>query len=218
MSVTDEQRQSFEREGYLVFDPGLDEATLDGVVADMEGKYREGGAAHLGVTYSDPNRVQDAWKISANVKAVALAPRVLTLLEELYGRKPLPFQTLNFPKGTEQLPHADAFHFNSMPPTFMCGVWVALEDVDMGNGPLVYYPGSHKLPEVRAEDLSARGGQSVRRALSSWLRRSARGPQRVEDIYPAYERFVAELISRSGLAPRYATIRKGQALLWAATL
>ena len=33
-----------------------------------------------------------------------------------------------------------------MPEGFMCGVWVALEDMDMDNGPLVYYPGSHQLP------------------------------------------------------------------------
>ena len=35
----------------------------------------------------------------------------------------------------------------------MCGVWVALEDMDMDNGPLVYYPGSHKLPEITLEDV-----------------------------------------------------------------
>jgi ectoine hydroxylase-related dioxygenase (phytanoyl-CoA dioxygenase family) len=29
----------------------------------------------------------------------------------------------------------------------MCGVWVALEDVDAGNGPLFYYPGSQRLPD-----------------------------------------------------------------------
>ena len=28
----------------------------------------------------------------------------------------------------------------------MCGVWVALEDVTEGSGPLDYLPGSHKLP------------------------------------------------------------------------
>ena len=28
----------------------------------------------------------------------------------------------------------------------MVGIWVALEDVDEECGPLVYYPGSHKLP------------------------------------------------------------------------
>lgn len=218
LSMTDAQRQSFEREGYLVFDTGLDEATLDGVVADLEGKYREGEAERLGVTYSDRNRVQDAWKISANVKAVALAPRVLALLEQLYGRKPLPFQTLNFPRGTEQRPHSDTFHFNSMPPTFMCGVWVALEDIDMENGPLVYYPGSHKLPEVTADDLNGGRGKFVGRALSFLLRRPARSPRSVEETYRAYEQFIAGVISRSGLEPRYGTIKKGQGLVWAANL
>jgi ectoine hydroxylase-related dioxygenase (phytanoyl-CoA dioxygenase family) len=28
----------------------------------------------------------------------------------------------------------------------MCGVWVALEDMSEGAGPLEYYPGSHKWP------------------------------------------------------------------------
>ena len=62
--------------------------------------------------------------------------------ESFYGREPLPFQTLNFRVGTQQEPHSDAFHFNSDPPGFMCGVWVALEDIDEASGPLVYFPGS----------------------------------------------------------------------------
>jgi hypothetical protein len=37
-------------------------------------------------------------------------------------------------------------HFSSSPERFMCGVWVALEDMDANNGPLIYYPGSHLWP------------------------------------------------------------------------
>jgi ectoine hydroxylase-related dioxygenase (phytanoyl-CoA dioxygenase family) len=219
LPVSDEQREAFERDGYFIFDPGLDESVLDGVVADMEDKYREGEAARLGISYADEGRVQDAWKISANVKAVALAPRVLSLLEGLYGRRPLPFQTLNFPKGTQQLPHSDTFHFNSMPPTFMCGVWVALEDIDMENGPLIYYPGSHKLPELKVEDVSGEGGLSARRVINALLRRAGlKPPSSKDEVYPTYERFVGELIARHGLEPRYGTIRKGQALVWSSNL
>jgi hypothetical protein len=79
-------------------------------------------------------------------QAVALAPAVLGLLRTLYGRDPHPFQTLNFKYGTEQRPHADAVHFNTEPLGLMCGVWVAMEDIDADCGPLVKYPGSHKLP------------------------------------------------------------------------
>jgi len=79
----------------------------------------------------------------------------------------------------------------------MCGVWIALEDVDMDNGPLVYYPGSHVLPEFTMEDV----GVEARR-----------------ERYADYERFIADLIAERGLEPRYGTIRKGQALVWSANL
>jgi ectoine hydroxylase-related dioxygenase (phytanoyl-CoA dioxygenase family) len=139
----------------------------------------------------------DAWRTNENVRALALAPRILRALEELYGRKPLPFQTLNFRVGTEQPAHSDTIHFNSVPPGFMGGVWVPLEDIDMDNGPLVYYPGSHKLPEVTMQDV---------------------GVEPDSGQYGDYERFIARLIEEQGLEPRYATINKGQALIWSANI
>ena len=39
----------------------------------------------------------------------------------------------------------------------MCGVWIALEDVDPDEGPLSYYPGSPRLPYVSAGDLRPTG-------------------------------------------------------------
>jgi ectoine hydroxylase-related dioxygenase (phytanoyl-CoA dioxygenase family) len=190
-----QQRDQYERDGYLVIDEVIAEETLDAIVADLAGLYgppREEG----GVRYFH-RRIQDAWKVSENVKALALAPRVLTLLEDLYGRKPLPFQTLNFRTGSQQAPHSDAIHFNTLPEGFMCGVWVALEDIDEENGPLVYYPGSHKFPYLRPGDIGLE---------AKW------------DDYPDYEQYVADLIVRESLEPAYGTIRKGQAIVWAANL
>ena len=143
------------------------------------------------------NRIMDAWKINERVKRLALAPDVLALLEQLYGCRPLPFQTLNFVRGTEQATHSDAIHFSSLPSRYMCGVWVALEDIDMDNGPLVYYPGSHRLPEVTMQDL---------------------GLHSDKDDYPEYERHVAAVIEREGLEARYGVLGKGQAILWASNL
>jgi ectoine hydroxylase-related dioxygenase (phytanoyl-CoA dioxygenase family) len=190
------QREQFERDGYIVVDDLFGEAVLDAIVAELEslfGKppYEEGGVRYF------RNRIQDAWKISDDVKAVAVAPSALALLEGLYGRAPLAFQTLNFLRGTQQAPHSDAIHFSTMPEGYMCGVWVALEDMDMDNGPLVYYPGTHKLPFVRPADFGVE---------AKW------------ENYPGYEHYVADLIEREGLEPRYATIRKGQALVWSANL
>lgn len=128
------------------------------------------------------------------VKGLALHPNVLAIVEELYRRKPLPFETLDFRMGTEQPTHSDTIHFNSMPRGFMCGVWVALEDIDMENGPVVYYPGSHKLQEITLKDI---------------------GPDADE---AAYSRFIAAMIERLDLKPEYATIRRGQTFIWASNL
>ena len=70
---------------------------------------------------------------------------ILTLLEKaIGGREAFPFQTLIFQRGSQQHLHSDAVHFNSWPKGFMCGVWLALEDITQDNGPLMYHPGSHK--------------------------------------------------------------------------
>jgi ectoine hydroxylase-related dioxygenase (phytanoyl-CoA dioxygenase family) len=186
--------------------------SFDRVVADLDDEFRPGNELETKrsfsrrllrkpprrrFTYTDHIRIQDAWRDFKDVRAIARAPKILALLRELYGREPLPFQTLNFRIGTQQQPHADAFHFNSEPPGFMCGVWVALEDVDETAGPLVYYAGSHRLPEVTPSDLSIAAAQ---------------------EEYPKYEAFVQEQIEREGLKPRLGTLRKGEALVWASNL
>jgi ectoine hydroxylase-related dioxygenase (phytanoyl-CoA dioxygenase family) len=196
VSSISSQREQFERDGYLILDSvGFPDATLDAIVDDLDGLYGE-IRTEGGVVYAK-RRIREAWRISQNVKALALAPKMLQLLESLYERKPIPFQTLNFWTGSQQPPHSDTLHFNSKPSGYMCGIWVALEDMDMDNGPLVFYPGSHKLPEVTMQDVGVPADKSE---------------------YGHYERHIADLIKNEGLTPRYGTIRKGQALLWAANL
>jgi ectoine hydroxylase-related dioxygenase (phytanoyl-CoA dioxygenase family) len=187
----------FERDGYLVIDSvDVPDGTLDSIVDELADLYGGQMRKEDGVVYFR-NRIMDAWRINEHVKALALAPNVLAILEQLYGRRALPFQTINFRTGTQQATHSDAMHFNSMPPGFMCGVWVALEDIDMDNGPLVYYPGSQHLPEVTMHELGLRSDR--------------------ED-YHEYERHVAKVIEREGLEPHYGLLKKGQALVWASNL
>ena len=80
----------------------------------------------------------------------------------------------------------------------MCGVWVALEDMDMDNGPLVYYPGSNQLPEFTMSDAGASEAHSRH--------------------YPQYEQFIQRVIKKFKLIPEYGTIAKGQALIWSSNL
>ncbi|HEY8504074.1 MAG TPA: phytanoyl-CoA dioxygenase family protein, partial [Gemmataceae bacterium] len=181
----------FHGTGYYIFDPEIPERILDQAIADVRDRPEVTKDLHHG------SRVFDGWPESRAIKAIATAPKVLRVLRQFYGREPLPFQTLNFPIGTEQRLHSDTIHFHSDPPTYMCGVWVALEDIDADNGPLVFYPYSHKLPEVTMEDVSDQPGPAH---------------------YHKYEDYIERLIAESGLEPKYATLKKGQALVWAANL
>jgi hypothetical protein len=124
---------------------------------------------------------------------------VIQLLSALYGRRAWPFQTLNFPVGTQQHFHSDATHFSSVPERFMCGVWVALEDVGPDQGPLEYYPGTHKWPIYTHEHVGS-------------------FPRGRETTQVAFHEAWEGLVHAAGLKSEIFTARKGQALIWAANL
>ena len=150
--------KQFAEKGYVIIDDlGIENITeiIDSIVKDLTHIYGEKGKIKSAWIYHD--RIQDAWTFNQDVKKIASAPQIINLLKILYQREPIPFQTLNFRFGTEQSTHSDSIHFSSVPARFMCGVWVALEDIDANNGPLHYYPGSHKLPIFELNDLGITG-------------------------------------------------------------
>ncbi len=177
---------NYQRDGFLIFDPGFPDDLLDTAAEFTYDAVKR------------PGRLQDAWLKEESVKQIALFPTVLHALQSLHGgKRPMPFQTLNFAVGTQQATHSDTIHFNSSPPGLMCGVWTALEDIDESNGPLVYYPGSHRLPEETMQSFGLH---------PNW------------DDYPEYEAAIRRLIEEHGLEPQLGTIKRGEAIIWAANL
>lgn len=166
------------------------QALCDQAVAETEG-YFEG----------EIGRVQDAWYESPAVRKLATLPKVRRLLKAAFGRKPFAFQTLNFKRGTQQALHSDTIHFHSLPERFMCGVWIALEDIRPEAGPLMYRPGSHRLPTLSMQGAGVNG---ITTDAADYERHWV----------PAY----ARQIERSGLPEEHAVISKGQAFVWAANL
>lgn len=146
-------------------------------------------------------RSWDAWKQVESVRRIASNPSIIHLLTKLYGRKAWPFQTLNFPVGTQQHVHTDAVHFSSNPERFMCGVWVALEDITIENGPLFYYPGSHRWPIFTNEHIGYCVSDSAQRPSQA-----------------IYEEMWRALIAAHHAKPEVFLCKKGQALIWCANL
>ncbi|OYU75418.1 MAG: phytanoyl-CoA dioxygenase [Alphaproteobacteria bacterium PA3] len=160
-----------------------------------------------GINFADPEsdktygerRIQDAWHFDADVHAIAANAGMLDLLGKLYGRQAFPFQTLNFPVGTQQGAHTDIVHFSSQPEKFMCGVWLAMEDVAAGAGPLFYYPGSHRWPVMNNALVGRRGSGTTLTSAQ-------------EPFEKAWSMLCAATAAETFLA------RKGQALIWCANL
>ncbi len=191
--LSDEQIDYFEQNGYVIVDFGFDHDELDALINTLQPLY---DPEHLRAPAFGA-RIQDAWQFVKPVHTLATHPNVLSALQQLFGRQPRPFQTLNFPFGTQQKIHSDTIHFSSMPGGFMAGVWVALEDIDENNGPLRYYPGSHKLPQISMQDAGLAPGY---------------------EHYPAYETFMENKVSSLGIRQSFGLMPKGHALIWHANL
>jgi hypothetical protein len=192
--------ETYRRQGFVVLEDGriLDELDVDGIWTRLGAQFAADGAG----------RVQDAGTVDAAVCAIATHPAVLAVLRMLYGREPVPFQTLNFLNGTEQRTHSDTIHFSSLPSGFMCGVWMALEDVALRQGPLHYFPGSQRLPEFDYEDL----GVPAVVGEPSW-----RNPNTLAS-YLRYEDRIDAIARESGFRREELAIRRGSFLIWSANL
>jgi hypothetical protein len=190
--------------GYALLDfPDVDvEQRIDRIKSRLAPRFE--------VDFDDPSaakneagdlRIQDAWQFDEDVRQIAANEQVLELLSKIYGRRAFPFQTLNFPVGTQQALHSDSIHFSSIPERFMCGVWLAFEDVATDAGPLVYLPGSHKWPILSNVAIGHRAASNLGRSAqdpfdAAWQAMVAASPLKREQFLP----------------------RKGQALIWAANL
>jgi ectoine hydroxylase-related dioxygenase (phytanoyl-CoA dioxygenase family) len=60
--------------------------------------------------------------------------------------------SLYFEKGSQQEKHFDTFFMAPLIRDRMLATWIALEDVTEENGPLFYYPGSHRIAPYRFEN------------------------------------------------------------------
>jgi len=195
----------YAEKGYAIIDPEIDDAVIEGAKTELadwhDAYFKKNQQIH-----TSPHRIQDAWQFSESVKKIVLAPAVLKKLELLYRRRPIPFQTLNFDRGTQQCTHSDMIHFSSIPERFMCGVWMALEDITEDNGPLHYYPGSQKLPFYEMADMGVKASDSIR-MKNGYM-----------DYNDYYEKFIQDVVDSLGLQKEQLLIKKGQALIWSANL
>ncbi len=164
---------------------------IDRIIADKTLPFRYGG-----------KKLMFANKHSQVINSVTHSPELIKLLSFLLGKKVIPFQTINFIKGSEQRAHSDTVHMATYPLGFMIAVWVALEDIKPESGPLIYYPGSHKLPYVMNNDYDSGSTDTM---IGKYA-------------YKKYEDKIEEVIKANNLKPATFLPKKGDIFIWHANL
>ncbi len=195
--ITQQALLDWPEKGYLII-PGLFINKVDAINAEIE-RLKTEDTVDFNFT---GRKIMDAWQHSQLINEVFRDEQVLRILQFIFQKQPIPFQTINFVYGSEQKPHSDFIHMTTEPMGYLSAQWIALEDIQTNSGELVYYPGSHKLPYVMSEDYKT-GNNALLIG---------------EHNYDNYETKIEQLIQQHHLQPHYFHAKKGDVLIWHANL
>jgi len=143
-------------------------------------------------------RVADLHAWSETALELYLDPKIFRTIELIFGESAVATQSLYFEWGSQQRLHRDPAYVQTTPPSHLAAAWIALEDIHPDSGPLVYVPGSHRLPYYQFAPGEfvfnhAFHGEAELDAGLDWDRRNW---------------------ERAGLEPRSFTPRRGEVLIW----
>lgn len=192
-----QQLLSWSDKGYLILPHFFDASATGAILGEIE-RLVETHQLHP----TPDNKLMFANRISATIRAITYDQRLTDLLSFLLDKKVAPFQTINFVHGSNQRAHSDSIHMTTYPLGYLIAVWIALEDTNPDNGPLFYYPGSHRLPYLLNSDFNE--GTTL---LTLGKKN-----------YGDYEDRIAEVIREKQLTKEIFLARKGDILIWHANL
>lgn len=180
--------------GYMVLDSFFSEGDVDAINAEVDRLITQ---KEVDFNFTG-RKIMFAFRHSDLLRDVAKDSRLHRLLSFVLGREVVPFQTINFLQGSEQRAHSDFIHMTTEPKGNLIAAWIALEDIHTDNGPLIYYPGSHKLPYILNGTYDHGGNR--------WMIGN--------DAYGRYEEEVQRMIDQHGLKPQEFHAKKGDVLIW----
>ncbi len=90
-------------------------------------------------------RVHGFYRYSEATRDVYNSEEVRSVCSLLFDQPAIPHYSINFIYGSRQELHQDTAVFHVFPANHLIGAWIACEDVTPESGPLVFYPGSHRV-------------------------------------------------------------------------
>lgn len=194
---TQAQILNWSKDGYIILKGFLQPTTCDEINNEIDRLLTE---KKISFTYG--NKLMFANKKSGVIKRVANDELLKRILGFILDKEVVPFQTINFLQGSQQRAHSDSIHMTTYPLGYLIAAWIALEDVSTDNGPLFYYPGSHKLPYL----------------LNSGFNEGETFLTLGKKDYTDYEDVLEDMVAQNNFERKEFYARKGDILIWHANL
>ena len=156
-------RQDWDRDGYAAVKNALPQSLLQKFDQEFQELWQNPGdcqmeVENVGITTMAQAktldlshhhyRIIEIQKHLSSAREIVNHPGIIHEFVSLFGREPAFCQSLTFEWPSEQPLHQDWCFVSTCAPDVpdMAGVWVAIDKVEPDNGPLLYYPGSHRMP------------------------------------------------------------------------
>jgi ectoine hydroxylase-related dioxygenase (phytanoyl-CoA dioxygenase family) len=183
--------------GYMILESFIDPQTCDAINNEIDRLIKNNA-----IRFTNKNKLMFVHKKSSLINSIAQKKELLDILQFLLGKEVVLFQTINFITGSEQRAHSDSIHMTTYPLGYLIAAWLALEDTTEKNGPLFYFPGSHKLPFLLNSDYNE--GQT---------------PLTLgKKTYTDYEDLIDRQIEAKQFPKKEFYAKKGDLLIWHANL
>ncbi len=215
MALSTEQQKQWEQNGYLLLENFYSDRHIDQINSTIDELWRK--RKQLGPEFvidvfvesereqrlyfcdapSDarhaPYKLNDLFLSSDEIRHTVAGEQLAPILGELVGGFPMICNSLNFEFGSQQDYHFDTFYMPSPTPNKMVASWIALEDATADNGPLTYFPGSHKIPPY----LFSNGRTII-----------------IPEEMDAFRDYIYSEIDQRGLQAETLLAKKGDVLIW----
>ena len=175
--LSDEQILQFHREGYIELPGFLSQDEVEGLLADLAQAEEVGFS---GYTAGSSQRLTGLHRNYANFNRLFYSQALREPVEDLFQADAVPCQSLGYVFGSEQELHQDTVHLTPFPAGFMCGAWIALEDVQEDSGELFVLPGSHRFDRVMMKDVGCT------KVVDDWREFEAKVVARWRDMRKAF--------------------------------
>jgi len=198
--------EAFLEQGYVVIPNGVPDALCDTLVA----RFRTFASVHADklapFKLADghyPRLVNIHLAMPELFDLFSRNSQALAVQDFLFGGETCLYTSLFYERGSAQPIHRDTPYFCTRPEYRYFGMWVALEEVDEDNGPLMVLEGGHLLGEL---DRAA-----IAREV---LGEGAPIPSDSQALWDAYQNSVAAKGAGLGLKVRTLPVQKGSTIIW----